>query len=404
MARIVIAWELGSGYGHVSMTRPVATALRARGHEVAYIVRDLARAQTVLRPGTFPLLPAPIWLRSGGRPPLAHSYADILLRSGYAQAGALAGLVHGWEKLFTLLAPDLLLADHAPTAVLAGRLREIPTALVGMPYGSPPRVSPLPELQPWDPVPESTRLAAEETTLASANAVLDAGGHGRLERLADLFAVEADFLCAFMELDCYGPRMGAWYCGPTGISFSRDLTGWPEASGPRLLVVLDASYWDLENLLAFLGRCGMPTLASIRDVTSEQIARHATATLKITGMPLDVATLLHQADAVISNGSLNVLHATLLAGKPTLILPLQLDSVLTGSRAAETGAVVMVGLARDRPHDYASLIEPLLSDPACAAAARAFAARHAGHDPVASGMAIADRCEALLARDGACRA
>ena len=46
MARVLVAWELGAGYGHIERIAPVAGRLRARGHTLAYAFRDLVRTET----------------------------------------------------------------------------------------------------------------------------------------------------------------------------------------------------------------------------------------------------------------------------------------------------------------------------------------------------------------------
>jgi hypothetical protein len=272
----------------------------------------------------------------------------------------------------------------------------VPMAMIGMPLASPPRSTPFPELQPWNPAPVAERMAREESALANVNAVLQEAGHAKLPTLAALFETQEDFICAFPELDCYGERTGARYCGPTGMAFSAERVDWPEGTGPRILVVIDATYWDLGPLLGFLGTLGLPVLASVRDVTPGEVQRHRTATLAITGRPLDLAALLPECDVLIGNGSLNVLHATLLAGKPILILPLHLEQVITGLRAAKLGVAMLVGLAREPRPDYSRLLGPLLSRPGFAAAAGAFADRHADHDAAAAADAIATRCEELV--------
>ncbi len=49
MARFLFAWELGGDYGHFARLLPVALALRARGHDVVFAVRDLMGAETLVR-------------------------------------------------------------------------------------------------------------------------------------------------------------------------------------------------------------------------------------------------------------------------------------------------------------------------------------------------------------------
>lgn len=47
MSRILFAWELGGGYGHLGPFRPIAEALLAQGHELTLAVRDVERAHAV---------------------------------------------------------------------------------------------------------------------------------------------------------------------------------------------------------------------------------------------------------------------------------------------------------------------------------------------------------------------
>ena len=50
MARILFAWELGANLGHLGALVTLAKALRSRGHEAMFAVRDLAASATVAAP------------------------------------------------------------------------------------------------------------------------------------------------------------------------------------------------------------------------------------------------------------------------------------------------------------------------------------------------------------------
>jgi len=396
MGRIVIAWELGAGYGHVSKTAPIAEALRRRSHDVVYIVRNLTRAETVLGAGAYPLLQAPIWLGPPGRQRPTHSYADILLRTGYADPRGLAALVQGWRELLALAPADLILAEHAPTALLAARVLGLPAVAIGAPYTVPPPSAPWPELRPWDPAPEAALLEAEAVALGGINAVLREAGHAPLRHPGELFEAGDSFICAFPELDCYRDAPGRHHLGPFAGSFGTAGPAWPEGHGPRHLVVADAGYWDLERLMDFMRGRNAPTLAHIRNLSPAQIERWESGMLRVTGEPLDLARLLPECDVVITHGGQGTLHAALLAGKPLLILPMHIEQLLNGLLASEMGVAMLIGLEREDRLDYGALLEPLLADPGFAARARAFAERHAGHDPAANAVAVAARCEALM--------
>ena len=60
MSRIIYAWELGAGYGHLAAFLPLAKALRAAGHEVIFVVKELTHAETLLGQQGFAYLQAPL--------------------------------------------------------------------------------------------------------------------------------------------------------------------------------------------------------------------------------------------------------------------------------------------------------------------------------------------------------
>src|SRR5690606_6222145 len=67
MAQFLLAWELGSGLGHVGQLSPLARELARRGHRVALCLLDLVGPRSVLRELGQPCLQAPVPL-SGGAP------------------------------------------------------------------------------------------------------------------------------------------------------------------------------------------------------------------------------------------------------------------------------------------------------------------------------------------------
>jgi len=93
VSRILIALELGGGYGHLAVCLSIAEALRARGHTVSFILRDLRLAAERLETAGFSFTQSPVLpkiARWSGSPV---SYAEILLAEGYGDAGGLLALV-----------------------------------------------------------------------------------------------------------------------------------------------------------------------------------------------------------------------------------------------------------------------------------------------------------------------
>lgn len=126
MARFALAWELHGGADHLSPLARLARSLVERGHQVDFILRDLGVASAALgelmQHPLVALWPAPIWQQPSaplGQPTC--NSVDHLMQEGYASPSGLLGLATGWRTILQALDPDLLVADHAPTALLAAR-------------------------------------------------------------------------------------------------------------------------------------------------------------------------------------------------------------------------------------------------------------------------------------------
>jgi UDP:flavonoid glycosyltransferase YjiC (YdhE family) len=96
---------------------PLARELRQAGHEVHWAVTQPAAVGDFLAKDGFTWLAAPSTAEAS-RPGPPLTYADILLRYGYAESKALLGLVGAWRELMRLTGARLVLADHSPTALL----------------------------------------------------------------------------------------------------------------------------------------------------------------------------------------------------------------------------------------------------------------------------------------------
>lgn len=205
MAHFHLCWELGGGLGHVGRLKIIAEALLARGHRVSLGLRDLVQSHAVLAGIDAPQLQAPVWLHQVEGMPANHgSLAEILLSTGYLEAGALAGLVAGWRAMFRQLAPDVVVGDYAPTAMLAARSLGLPCASVGSAFAMPPPGCPLPCLRPWEAIPPQRLAAAEARVLQVANAVLSLHRARHFACAAELLLGDLPLLTSWPELDPYG--------------------------------------------------------------------------------------------------------------------------------------------------------------------------------------------------------
>ena len=157
MARIAFAWELGNSIGHVLSCAGLARALHARGHSITLMLRELKPLSLIPESKGYEVLQAPRCSREAGEVPL--SYADVVLGCGWRDPRELKALVAGWRTLLARARTDLLVADFAPTALLAAGSLGIARASYGNGFFNPPQMSPLPAFRIDAPV-DAARLAA----------------------------------------------------------------------------------------------------------------------------------------------------------------------------------------------------------------------------------------------------
>ena len=396
MSRIFIAWELGGGMGHIQRLYPVARALRERGHNVTFAVRDLFRAEPVLGQGGFQVLQAPLPRIQGGGG-LAESFAQILLRCGYGDAAVLTGLVRAWRELLTLTGPGLVLLDYSPTAMLAARTMGLPRARIGDGFDAPPMTNPMPSLQPWKTTDPAVLLALENEVLGSVNTMLKGFGAEPVATLADMFNGAEHFLCTFPELDHFPERGKAKYWGPVLSADGGKPVTWPDGDeDARIFVYVSARHAEFEPMIRGLGTLGTPFCAYVRDLEPSRIKNLETSTLRITREPVDMTQVGRECRLTICHGGHGTMASMLLAGKPVYVAPHHLEQALLGYRVAKTGAVLVSNPAK-RGHDYAAHITKMLNTPSFFDAAEAIAAAHSGFTETGNVRAIADAAEAILA-------
>ena len=234
MSRVFFAWELGGDLGHIAPFLPVALALRKRGHETLFAVRDLSHTESLLAGHGFNAVQAPLSQQKvGGLPHPPLNYTEIMLRYGFMHKSGLKALVKAWLQLFGYFKADLVVADHSPVALLAARVARLPRAMFGTGFCSPPHAEPLPNMRPWLKLPPERLQKYEPAALRITNAVLAELGAPPLVRLADLFEVDEDFLCTFRELDQYwnADRRPARYWGVAYGTHAGLAAEWPAPEG-----------------------------------------------------------------------------------------------------------------------------------------------------------------------------
>lgn len=404
MASFMIAWELGGGLGHLDPCCRLARALQQRGHRVELVVKDLSLTGRLLgdavdAPG-LRMWQAPVWLPSLAGLPDPVNHAELLFRAGYLDGPRLAGLARAWRSLLATSTPQVLVADHAPTALLAAHGLPLRKAVFGMAFALPPPCRPLPAFRDWEAASPQRLEAAEQRALTSCNHVLTEFGVPPLNALHELYDVDEQLLTGWPELDPHhafraGPGARHWGVIGEPVSGNGAPVGaggdaWPAGAGPRIVGYLQREHPAWDTVLAHLrGGPGQSVLHLAGSSADEALALSGPR-LRVEAEPLHLPSLLPGADLWIGQGGTGATHQALQAGVPAVLLPLQLEQLLQARRVVAIGAGVLLW-----PEEVAQGLPPAIAavtgSPGFRQAARTLAARHPG-DAL---PAIVARCEVL---------
>jgi len=224
----------------VDMLLPLARRLQSGGHDVVFAIKDVTRAGARLEVENFRYVQAPLWLGPPLRRPPAASFGELLARFGYHDTPGLVSVVRAWRHTIDLVAPDAILANHAPTALLAARGLSVPRMALGTGFECPPPGVPSLALLASGQYPAERPRQADRDVVAAVNAALTRLGLARIRHVTDVFEADAQCLCTVAELDVFHPaRDGAGYLGPIMNLDQRVRANWPAAGDGRVFAYLN---------------------------------------------------------------------------------------------------------------------------------------------------------------------
>lgn len=379
MARILIAWELGEAFGHLARCLRLAQGLVARGHGVTLVLKDVRLPVEQGLVSGITVLPAPLTpqAHAGSRAPM--NYADVLRVSGFTDARDVAARLHAWQGLFLLTRPDVLVADHAPTALLAARLTDISHLSIGNGFAIPPDVSPWPSIRPWETVSDQALVTAEAMLDRVLDTAQKALGHARTVRIRDLFGAY-DILDTFAELDHYGARSDGRYIGPIVTVPQALRVAWQSREYPKVLAYLRPAVPSFQLILHALAELDAEVLCVAPGMKPEMAKHCATRRLRIALAPVDLPPLFEHADLAVGYGNSGFSTQALLAGVPLAMRPLHVEQALFAHRVEALGAGKLLQ-GKVGANSVTASLQELLDNPAYRQAARTFSDRYCYFSP-----------------------
>ncbi len=391
-ARILLAWELGHGYGHAMPLAALARVLIARGHTVLVLARDPVRVRHAFGDLPVPVLCAPFFPAVIAPAQQQNSLADVIWFDGGGHSSEVCcALFAAWRALLQQLHGDLLIADAAPMALAAAQ-GLLPTISYDNSFHCTDALA-WGIFRDWERIQAGASAERAQRLLAHLNDARAAFGMNAVSALSAGFAADRSLIRFPPELDHAGPRPQARYVGQSIVPGA--FPEWPESALPqKLFVYVRKAHPLADRVISALVRLPQTQVLCFHDGLPAEKLRRA-AHLSYTQTPLDLSVVLPQVDAVVCHGG-GLQALALQYGKPTLALPLHTEQFLSARKAQQAGCSLLYVDRGERP-DLLPLLRQLLTQPALAISAQALGAAQRAREPDTLG-AVLEEIEAALRR------
>lgn len=331
--RVLLAWELGLGFGHTTKLARLGTRLRAAGHDVVAAAYQ-GELCGPLRAAGIPVLPGPrLAPIPHARYPASSTLTDSLAQGGLMDEARVRAAIARWRALMDEIRPHLVVADYAPLAALAARGRA-PVLQEGAAFCLPPsRLDAFPALHDFGKA--GTRDA---DLLALVNRALAALDMPPAPRIGALFSGDDVFVTTFQLLDPYADLRERPADGPLidePMPEARD-----DASG--IFGYFHPDIAQRPDVLAALAALGPRLELYLTGLPAAAAAQLRAAGVILHAQPQRLSTVLPRKRLVLHQGSAGIAADALAAGVPQYVLCQHVENYLNGQ------ALEAAGVARSR--------------------------------------------------------
>jgi hypothetical protein len=377
--RVLLAWEHGRSYGHVSRLHVVANLVEQGGGIPIWALPPTCLNKALFIEPSHECVDAPVNAAARATAGFgARSFADVLLGHGFGNIIELAATVRGWMKLFERICPRSVVLDCAPAAQLAAHLMNLRTFQITNGFDAPPPDCPdfgvAFDAFAADPLNDARLVTLDQNIRCAA----------RLCAGRDDVSVESFFdhpqtvFDGVAETDPYGPRCMQWKIGPMGAPPHALWMEWPrtQADRKRVLVYMRCAP-GATQVLDGLAHRNVETLCVWPQASAEVLSRFRASSVRVAPFAVALDPLLPHADAVVNYGPSSFVCASLLAGKPQLMMPMDVEKHAVSQRVVQHGAGIVW---RRGGSELEGCLDRLLHVPALTAKAEAIAAGYAKVD------------------------
>jgi UDP:flavonoid glycosyltransferase YjiC (YdhE family) len=288
----------------------------------------------------------------------------------------------------------VVVADYAPTALVAASLAGLPRVTVGSGFALPPAGDPVPALRSWGSADPGVLRALDDRLVQRLRAAVGSNAGPAIASAPAIFAADAHLLCTFPEIDPFGPREGVAYLGAPGSDESALEVHWSEGPGARVLAYLKPGTPRFDAVVAGLAGLEAEVIVAAPGLSPERARELSTGSLRVFAEPLRLDPLMPEASLCVSHAGPGFAARALVAGVPLALLPLQLEQFLIAQRIEKSGAGALSSPEAPAP-DFRAWFASLLASETLREGARRHAQAHRGHSFALAARNAAERIVSL---------
>ncbi|MBI1213399.1 MAG: hypothetical protein GC190_18200 [Alphaproteobacteria bacterium] len=328
----LLVWEIGEGLGHVPTLKAIGAGLQARGWRTVFALREIEATRASLASLDVRILQAPHFPNAVAVKNPSFTYADILAANGFGTFTDLRKLIGAWDLIFSEVKPDLLIAEHSPSA-LAAAFGRVPAAVVGNGFLMPPvhdREFPSYGRPEHGAISQAAMLGVLKEALA---------GRGREpDSITAPFRGVFRGVYSFPNLDPYRAIRSEPAMGP--IETMPPLTALPQRR--NLFVYSAGDYALIDELSAVMMELGPKASAYFRGTLGVRAAVLKSRGVTVFSAAPALADILPTASAVFSHAGSGFASAALAAGRPQILNPRHGEAHMTAKLLEDMGVAISI--------------------------------------------------------------
>jgi rhamnosyltransferase subunit B len=346
--KVLLAWELGGGRGHIRILGWTAETLRERGYEPVFAVRErdvIDTIQTSIKKAT--CLQAPIWpafrdYSVAATAGIQASFADIIGDLGLRIPDAVASMVGEWLALVESVRPAAVVADFAPACLLACRDR-VPSIAIGDGFTLPPAT-----MEIFTQFENGPPKYDERDLVGSVNEGLRRTNGATVERLPEIFRADRHCAGSFVELDPYAqhrriatvaPWVPDW--NPAVSTQRTEVFAYLGIYPPLLATLVEA--------FRYVVSAGIPVRLHIPSIDAATDAAFSGTGAIIEEEPVPFEDIHRRTRLAVSFGSFGFVSCGLAAGIPQIVLPVGMAMGCTAKAIQRLGTGRSIWLTPGNP-------------------------------------------------------